>query len=1133
MINLNLTCNKFFLAVVFSFSVLSASAANRYSVATGNWNSTATWSAASGGAPGASFPVLADVVYIENGNTITVTANAACASITFLDQATNPTLTVNATFTLTVSGTVAIDEFELAVNGACTISGGGSLVCTNVILGQTPFNPSAKLTANQSLTSTIAFFNISGNLNLLSPFKNPDRIRNSVFNLNAGTVTVGGSVTSTNENAGNVSTLTMATGAQTGTLVLSGATPFSLSGTGTNTITINGTSALVNYNRAGAQTVRPTTYTNLTLSGSGAKTTTGATVNGVLSMEGTATAGSTPTYGAAATLQYKGSASQTTGVEFPVTFSGTGGVIINNINGVLLSGSHTINSILTLTSGAFSLVANTLTLANGSNLSYGGGSLTGGATSNLTIGTGANITLNSISGGLNNFNTGRNITLGADLSLNGTLTLTAGTFSVGANTLTLNGPTIAGTPANLATTAASSLIFGGTTAGVLIPTSVVALNGLSIINTSIVTLQSSLTVSGIFNPAGAGLSIGANTLTLNGQINCGTLTGGATSNIIIGGAGTANLPAVTLNNLTINRAVTMCGNVTVVGTLTLTSGALSIVTYTLTFQTSNTPVVRTSGTITTTSSSNLSFGSSGNTGGNAFTLPAGTFTTAPTINNLSIYRTNSLTLNEQMISLNGILLCNGPLNTNGNLTLLSTAGGTALIDGSGTGTITGNVTMQRYLPSGFGYKYFSSPFQASTVFEFDDDMNLSASFPTFYGYDENRTSSGWINYTDPAGVLNPMSGYAVNFGSGVAAKTVDVTGVVNNGYLSRTLYNHDSTYTKGFNLVGNPYPSPIDWNTGGWTKTNIDNALYYFKAGGADEYSGTYSTYINGVSNDGVLNKNIIPSMQGFFVHVSNGAFPVTGTLAMDNSVRITDMTHSFIKSDGVNSIPLLRLTACFSNDKVSYDPIVIYFDEKATAGFDSRFDAFKLMNTDLLTPNLYAVASDGNNLSIDALPVTDDSLLVVPLGLKTEKDGSITFMINDISNLPSGTQIYLRDELTGADQVLNQNRGYNIYLAAGEYNNRFSLRFVKGSPDIPENRPGTGMLNVYNSNGTLIADISLLYGNRGTLFIINISGKIMFRKEIYEPGYHEFNPQIINGVYIVNFISGSSRDTKKIIILN
>ncbi len=234
--------------------------------------------------------------------------------------------------------------------------------------------------------------------------------------------------------------------------------------------------------------------------------------------------------------------------------------------------------------------------------------LTGGVTSNLTIGTGADITLNAIAGGLNNFTTSRNITLGAALSVNGTLTLTAGNFTVGANTLTLNGPTIAGTPTNLITVPGSSLVFGGTTAGVLIPTNVVALTGLSITNTNIVTLQSSLTLSGLFNPAGAGLSIGANTLTLNGIINCGTLVGGATSNIIIGGAGAASLPGVTLNNLTINRAVTMCGNVTVGGTLTLTAGALSIAANTLTLSDAGT----------------LSYGAGSLTGGVTSNLTIGT-----------------------------------------------------------------------------------------------------------------------------------------------------------------------------------------------------------------------------------------------------------------------------------------------------------------------------------------------------------------------------------------------------------------------------------------------------------------------------------------------------------------------------
>ena len=979
MIKLNLTCIKFFLAVVLSFEVLSASAATRYSVATGNWNANSTWSAASGGAPGASFPVAGDIVFIENGNSITVTANAACASITYPDQATNPTLTVNATFTLTVSGAVTIREFEGVLDGVVTISGGGSLVCASVTIGESPYNPGAKAIALQSIISTIAVLNISGNLNILSPYKTALKLRNSVFSLNAGTVTVGGSVTSINEGASNISTLTMATGAQTGTLILSGATPFNLSLTGTNTITLNGTSALVNYNRAGAQTVYATTYTNLTLSGSGAKTITGATINGILSMEGTATAtGSSPAFGAAATLRYLGSASQITGVEFPATFSGTGGVIINNINGVSLNSSKTINSILTLTSGTFSLGANTLTLANGSNLSYGAGSLTGGATSNLTIGTGANIILNAISGGLNNFNTSRNITLGADLSANGTLTLTAGTLTVGANTLTLNGPTIAGTPTNLTTTTASSLTFGGSSAGVLIPVSVTNLNNLTINNANGVTIQGPLNITGIVSPQ------------------------------------------------------------------------------------------------------------------------------------------------------------NGNLSSGGFLTLISTAAQTALIDGSGAGTVTGNVTMQRYLPVGFGYKYFSSSFQGATVNEFGDDMDLAASFPTFYEYDESRTSAGWVSYTNPASVLSPLHGYAVNFGSSVAAKTVDVTGVVNNGALSRTLNNNNNLYTQGFNLTGNPYPSPINWDAiAGWTKTNIDNALYYFKASGADEYSGTYGTYVNGISSDGKAT-NIIPSMQGFFVHVSNGPpWPVAGTLAMDNRVRITDQTHSFLKSDGKNRISLFRLVAGFSDDTASYDPMAIYFDEKATAEFESLLDAHKLMNTTPLTPNLYSIIPGGNNLAINALPLPQDSLLIIPVGLKIAKSGNIKFRIAEISNLPSEIKILLHDEVTGTDHVLNLLKEFSIYLATGEYNDRFSLRFVKGTTDIPESRPGTDLLNMYNSKSSLRADIKELYGNKGTIIINNISGQIVFRKEIYEAGYHEFNPQLINGIYIVNFITGNIRDTKKILILN
>ena len=502
-----------------------------------------------------------------------------------------------------------------------------------------------------------------------------------------------------------------------------------------------------------------------------------------------------------------------------------------------------------------------------------------------------------------------------------------------------------------------------------------------------------------------------------------------------------------------------------------------------------------------------------------------------TIKDLTINNAAGVTLQDTLNVTGIVTVTNGDLASGGNLVLLSTAAQTALVDGSGSGNITGNVTMQRYLPSGFGYKYFSSPFQASTVSEFGDDMDLGAAFPAFYRYDESRTAAGWVRYDTAARILNPMHGYAVNFGSDPAADTVDVTGVVSNGSLSRTLYNNNNTYTKGFNLVGNPYPSPINWNAAsGWTKTNIDNALYYFKASATDQYGGTYSTYIAGVSSDG-LATNIIPSMQGVFVHVSDGSYPVTGTLAMNNSVRVTDLTHSFIKSEGSNPGPLLRLAASFADDPSSKDPVVVYFDEKALNSFDGQLDALKLMNTDMKVPNLYAVSSDGRKLSISALPFSSDSLIVVPLGLKINKTGSVIFSIRDIEGVFSEMGISLSDKVTGIDQDLFPYKEYSIYLVAGEYQNRFFLNLLNTSTGISEIINDTDLFRIYSYNGILKAEINGPPGENGILRLFNLTGQLIFIKNIYAPGYYEFYPVINEGIYIASYISGTKRSTKKIFI--
>ncbi len=521
-------------------------------------------------------------------------------------------------------------------------------------------------------------------------------------------------------------------------------------------------------------------------------------------------------------------------------------------------------------------------------------------------------------------------------------------------------------------------------------------------------------------------------------------------------------------------------------------------------------------------------------GSTAQSIGAAVFS-ANTIGNLTINNAAGVTLLGPLKVVGIVKATTGNLISVGNLTLVSTSAQTALVDGSltATGAITGNVTMQRYLPSGFGYKYFSSPFMAATVNEFANDINLAAAFPTLYRYNENHLTasltamSGWTAYTATVGLLNPMEGYAVNFGPVAAAKTADITGVLNNGALQINLLSHNLTYTKGFNLVGNPYPSPIDWNLAGWTKLNIDNGLYFFNAGSTDQYTGSYSSYINGVATGN--GSNLIASMQGFFVHVTNGVFPVSAVLGVTNTVRTNDLNPLF-KAAMVDDRAILRFTANFETEDAIADAAVIYFDENASMHFDREQDALKMLNTDILVPNLYTVSPDPEQLSINGMPLPIDSVTRIPLGITTLSDGWINFKAKDISQLPSDLNIYLVDAEMGITQDLNQIPAYRFFQKTGVNNERFSLIFSRSSLDKPID-PVRKMFTMSRSGDRLLVNTDLPLNTRGRMTLTNMAGQNLMHRDVFEKETVEISRYIVTGIYIVTVISEGRIQSEKILI--
>jgi hypothetical protein len=497
-------------------------------------------------------------------------------------------------------------------------------------------------------------------------------------------------------------------------------------------------------------------------------------------------------------------------------------------------------------------------------------------------------------------------------------------------------------------------------------------------------------------------------------------------------------------------------------------------------------------------------------------------------NNVTINSGSTTSVDSPGQSIKSILLNNGTLNANGNLTLLSTATRTALVDGSGTGDIFGDVTMQRYLDTGYGYKMISSPFQSATVGQLSSYIDLAASFPRFYGYTEDTNTTGWYVDTTAADTLRPMLGYAGNFGASFSSDTFSLHGVVNNGALSSTLYNHSNVYTQGYALVGNPYPSPIDWGaSGGWTRTNIDNAIYYFNTSDTGQYYGTYSSYIGGVSSDGRTN-GIVPAMQGFFVHVTDGPYFVTGTLDINNGARVNNLHPGYHKTAGAET-PLIRLRAGFEDNLKAADPVVIYLNERNSRGFDKEIDALKMLNTEKSVPSLYALASDAFRLSIEALNCAGDSVSVVPLGLRTDKGGWVIFDGSDLEHLPGGMHVYLSDVQAHACQDLQANPRYRIRLDTGKYEQRFFLSFVPYG--INKAMLSGEVFNAWSAGGAVFLDLYALSGGRGDAMITNMSGQVAAREKIDGYGHHIIPGPFVLGVYIISFVSNGEVHSKKIFI--
>ncbi len=402
------------------------------------------------------------------------------------------------------------------------------------------------------------------------------------------------------------------------------------------------------------------------------------------------------------------------------------------------------------------------------------------------------------------------------------------------------------------------------------------------------------------------------------------------------------------------------------------------------------------------------------------------------------------------------------LGAGGSLTLLSNATGTALVENGTGSTVTGTVTVQRYIDpttnAGPGYRHYSAPVSNTTVADLatttgftptlTTSYNASATpgtttpFPTVFGYDQSRVSLANSSapfdrgFVVPAALTTPLAvgkGYAVNI---AGDQLVDFVGTLTNGdqpplVLSRVAGNSAA----GWQLVGNPYPAPLNYAlVEGVDRANLDAAIYVY--GSTSQYVGTYRSYVNGMGGNPVL-----PVAQGFFVRVSDSQ--TSGALTFRNSQRLTAPDATAFQRGAADARPLVQLELRGSTGTLA-DALYAYAETGATPAFDSQFDAAKLANTTGL--NLSSTATSGEALSIDARPAFT-AATVLPLALGVPAAGTYSFTAVALNNIPAALDAFLSDAQTGQTVNLRLQPAYAFSVsptqAAVLISGRFTLHFA------------------------------------------------------------------------------------------
>lgn len=400
------------------------------------------------------------------------------------------------------------------------------------------------------------------------------------------------------------------------------------------------------------------------------------------------------------------------------------------------------------------------------------------------------------------------------------------------------------------------------------------------------------------------------------------------------------------------------------------------------------------------------------------------------------------------------------------------------------------------------------------------------------------TQFGWeCNVNVLSDHIQPGQGVCSRVSFDKTSDYIDWQGILNNGEIHVNITKNDTCadFGDGINLIGNPFPSPIDFDLFYNTDSNATYIAPYayiwtpdpgattlFGSGFGDGYFSVIDV-TNSMSNipspnwydlSGVTGNHYIAIGQGFSIFATSA-----GGVSFDNSCRVGSNTPSVLRA--TKPVEALQLLVQSASGR---DYTNIYLSNLSSDAFDMKEDAPKMLNP-----------------MVNMATISEDKMLMINRLSKEKEEIEVPLMISmnigEEATLSIGSAFFesieyvaiFIDKRLKTQQVINANFTYTFTQQKGDENERFVIKFVKGIYAVNNNINSIGSMYLNNQQLNIFTPNI----NQAQVILSDASGRMILQEQVkFNDGKAQINlTELSSGIYMVSVQNNTESFTQKLMI--